>query len=119
MAKSQAVVNAVEPVLNFFQIAQQRMQYWVRKSAHFLEFSLLGILWHWSLRCWMEKIWQSAFLSLGFSFLTACVDEGIQIFTNRTSQLQDVMIDSLGALAGIVLFTVILLMFRTIKRENL
>ena len=73
----------------------------VRKTAHFLEYTLLGMLltllldsyrarWHW--------------LSWAGCTLYAATDEIHQLFVaGRTGKWQDVLLDSSGALAGLLL----------------
>ena len=76
----------------------------VRKTAHFLEYTLLGILltllldsycarWHW--------------LSWAGCTLYAATDEIHQLFVaGRTGKWQDVLLDSSGALAGFMLWLI-------------
>ena len=101
MDKSQNVVDAVKPMLDFFQVAANRLQFWVRKAAHFLEFGLLGLLWLWALQYRVNRDWKAFFWGILICFLTAGADEGLQLFSGRTSQFRDVLIDSSGALAGL------------------
>jgi VanZ family protein len=77
--------------------------HFVRKTAHFCEFGLLGcelMLLFW-LRSGlhMQNCCNAAFASL----LAAVTDETIQLFSGRGSQVQDVVLDFGGALAGILL----------------
>ena len=78
--------------------------HFVRKTAHFCEFGLLGC--ELTLLFWLksglsfQNLCNSAFAAL----LTAVTDETIQIFSGRGSQVQDVVLDFAGALTGI-LFT--------------
>ena len=83
-------------------------EHFVRKSAHFCEFGLLGcelILLFW-LRSGVhfQNLCNAAFAAL----LSAVTDETIQIFSGRGSQVQDVVLDFSGALTGILLMSFII-----------
>ena len=83
-------------------------EHYVRKSAHFCEFGLLGcelMLLFW-LRSGVhfQNLCNAAFAAL----LSAVTDETIQIFSGRGSQVQDVVLDFSGALTGILLVTLII-----------
>ena len=74
----------------------------VRKTAHFTEFTALGL----SL-CWLFGMLKKGRLA---PFLcgaaAACVDETIQIFVpGRGPSVRDVCIDSSGVLLGVILLT--------------
>lgn len=74
----------------------------IRKTAHFTEFAILGILIENVLRDYAGK--NSVYFSLLTGFLYACSDEIHQLFiVNRYCSLNDVMIDSFGVLIGVVL----------------
>ena len=75
----------------------------LRKVAHFTEFACLGAF---SCRFffWMKK---PQWLALGVAFLVACSDETIQRFVpDRGPSFRDVMIDTSGALVGMILLFV-------------
>ena len=90
--------------------------HFVRKSAHFCEFGLLGcelllLFWlrsglHVQNRC------NAAFGAL----LAAVTDETIQIFSGRGSRVQDVLLDFGGALTGILLVSLLAGLIE--KRKN-
>ena len=84
-------------------------EHFVRKSAHFCEFGLLGcelMLLFW-LRSGVrfQNLCNAAFAAL----LAAVTDETIQIFSGRGSQVQDVVLDFSGALTGILLVSLIMI----------
>ena len=72
----------------------------LRKIAHFIEFTCLG-----SLLCWLFSMLQKHKLyALACGFLTACVDETIQVFVpGRGPRVTDVLLDSVGVACGIAL----------------
>ena len=83
-------------------------EHFVRKSAHFCEFGLLGcelMLLFW-LRSGVrfQNLCNAAFAAL----LSAVTDETIQIFSGRGSQVLDVVLDFSGALTGILLVSLLI-----------
>ncbi len=72
----------------------------LRKLAHFAEFACLG-----ALLCWLcSMLGKRPWHSLIYSFLVACADETIQCFVpERGPGIRDVMIDSAGAVLGMLL----------------
>ena len=74
----------------------------VRKSAHFTEFTALGM----SL-CWLFGMLKKGWLlPVLCGAAAACVDETIQVFVpGRGPSVRDVCIDSCGVLLGVILLT--------------
>ena len=71
----------------------------LRKLAHLLEFTSLGVLLAW--HSTMQRVKIPALCG----FLAACTDEIIQYFVpDRGPGLSDVLIDTIGAVIGIILF---------------
>lgn len=72
----------------------------LRKLAHFTEFACLGALF-----AWLFGMLSKPFsVALPCGFLVACIDETIQRFVpDRGPSFKDVLIDTSGALLGIVL----------------
>ena len=83
-------------------------EHFVRKSAHFCEFGLLGceliLLFRLRSGVRFQDLCNAAFAAL----LSAVTDETIQIFSGRGSQVQDVVLDYSGALTGILLVSFII-----------
>ena len=82
---------------------QEQLVHIVRKAAHFTEFACLG-----GLSCGLLAATRAVkrhpfFHVWAGGFFVAAIDETIQIFTNRGSQLQDVWLDFAGFSAGLVL----------------
>lgn len=87
----------------------EKIDFAVRKTAHGLEYAMLGSLIF--LTFVFSKIHRlkSFFASLICSIAYACTDEIHQLFVpGRSGQIRDVGIDSVGALAGIICVSVIL-----------
>ena len=72
----------------------------LRKLAHFTEFACLGALFSWL----FSMLQKPRMLSLLCGFLVASADETIQRFVpDRGPSFRDVMIDTSGVLAGMLL----------------
>lgn len=81
-------------------------QHLLRKLAHFMEFTCLGICLSWLIRMMLSGKWEQYYLPLMGGVLVACADETIQIFVpGRGPGIKDVGIDTLGVILGIVLIS--------------
>lgn len=80
----------------------------VRKSAHFAEYTLLGLLLYQCLRSYdMTRVvrWQVHIL---LGFFIPFVDETIQLFTmGRSGQISDVWLDCGGTAFGTLIFAIL------------
>lgn len=75
----------------------------LRKLAHFLEFAALGGAICLDCRSWNVRLDCTMLLTVLGCFLTACVDETIQLFVpGRSSSVVDVWIDGAGGLTGLL-----------------
>lgn len=80
----------------------------VRKGAHLAVYFVLGLLIFNFIREFISAGYKSIFLSIGISFLYACSDEFHQLFiSGRSGQINDVLLDTIGASAGVLLFSLI------------
>lgn len=86
----------------------------VRKLAHFTEYAFYG-LW---LALWMRADERKAVYALLSGFLTAFLDETIQMFTGRGPEIKDVWIDSFGIIAGIGIIHIMLAFYGYGKKEK-
>lgn len=96
-----------------FKIDIKTLNHIVRKLAHFSIYFILGIL-------IINAIRKSKYISLIICILYAITDEIHQSFVpGRGPSIKDVMIDSFGALIGILLFSYISNRFtkNIVKRE--
>lgn len=77
----------------------------IRKSAHFLEFLVLGVLTFLLFKEMRIPYQKQLFYSILFCVLYAMSDEIHQLFVlERTARLLDICIDSAGSITGIVIF---------------
>ena len=81
-----------------------RLQFVVRKCAHFTEFALLGMSLRLCLESWLGRrrgLFRGTWMG---GTLYAAMDEIRQLFVDgRSGQWRDVMIDSAGVLTGLLL----------------
>lgn len=108
-AQSGRIVIFVSEILQVFGISLpfDTLSVIIRKSAHFFEYFLLGC-------AWMFVFFNKSYVKIGvkyaliISFLTALIDETIQIFVpGRVGSIIDVMIDMAGAITGILLLLIL------------
>ena len=85
------------------ELAAHVTQHFIRKLAHFCEYTLEGFLLMLCMQVYTRNyIWHISVPLLG-GVLTALADETIQIYSpGRSSQVTDVWLDSAGVLAGIL-----------------
>lgn len=86
----------------------------VRKLAHFAEFAFYG-LW---LALWMKSDGKKAVYALLAGFVTAFLDETVQMFTGRGPSIKDVWIDLFGIAAGIGFVHVLLALLRLCRKNT-
>ena len=102
---SMAVVDAVRAVLDGCGIPSAWVtNFLVRKTAHFTEYAILGILTAQALdhdgRASQARLLAVAALLV----LVPSIDEGIQLFVSgRSGQVSDVLLDCCGAATGAVM----------------
>ena len=77
----------------------------VRKGAHFSEYALLAFLGY----LWLHRIRFGSLIAFGAAVLYAATDEFHQSFIpGRSCELRDVLVDSSGALCGLIAAFVLL-----------
>lgn len=83
----------------------------LRKCAHFTEFMILGVLSSIALK--HMKVGYKNIIGVGYCVLIASLDETLQLFVSgRAGRVQDVLIDSAGALVGVL---VVVICFKVTK----
>ncbi|MDY0404609.1 VanZ family protein [Virgibacillus sp. 179-BFC.A HS] len=110
-----ATVAAIcEKIIPNFSLTAEDLRFWVRKAAHFSAYFLLGVLTCNALRNSRVFGLTGAGCAWAISILYAATDEFHQLFIpGRSGEIRDVLIDSTGALVGILLLTVIIKMYRS------
>lgn len=100
--------SVLEALLGFFMPgvleSPQKLELFhliLRKCAHFTEFMILGVLSSIALK--HMKVGNKSIIGLGYCVLVASLDETLQLFVSgRAGRVQDVLIDSAGALVGML-----------------
>lgn len=81
----------------------QFIEFFIRKSLHFICFLFIGLNWTKGLQVYMKYKWSSYALALFISVMYAVLDEFHQgLVPGRTPLIQDVFLDSIGATVGTV-----------------
>ena len=82
----------------------------LRKSGHFTEYLILGMLSMFTML--QTELRYKKWLGLGVCLMVASVDETIQLFVSgRSGQVSDVVLDCVGALCGIVVLVTVRKLF--------
>ena len=113
------LINIVEKVSNYefneeeLNIINKSLVFPVRKSAHFIIYLILGILFYNLIRLYMNKNFKILIISILMCVIYACSDEIHQLFIfGRSGELRDVLIDSIGSLLGVMIA------YKFYKRKN-
>lgn len=102
---TKVIIETVEKVAPEKDFNPARFNHIVRKNAHFFAYLILGILVVNGLRISGIIGYKGFFLALLICVLYAISDEVHQLFVpGRGGQLRDVIIDSTGALVGILIY---------------
>lgn len=89
--------------------AMGTLHFLIRKAAHFSEYAVLGATTLFAIRDFLKKKWKMIAFPEIVSFLYACTDEIHQrLVPGRYGTFSDVLIDSCGAVTGILIFLLIL-----------
>ena len=91
----------------------------VRKGAHMAEYAVLCMLAALHLTTWKLPYRKLAISSVLFAAFYAATDEFHQLFVEgRSGEVKDVLIDSAGAVLGILAFTIIRLLVLRYQRKK-
>ena len=107
MQRSNTVEKILKPVIMAIPVkswhSQDMITFITRKLGHFSEFFILGIELM-VLKILLGSVYKFKFWHLFlFAVLVAAADECIQLTNGRGAMIQDVMLDSFGALMGLSL----------------
>lgn len=105
---------------NDLSVTVESLQFFVRKAAHFSVYTFLGILSFLHISTYKAlSVKGCAFISLAVSALYSVSDEYHQTFiSGRSGELRDVLIDTAGALTGIIISLIIYKIYKTIKHKD-
>ncbi len=111
-------------------IPEDTFSFYVRKTAHFTEFFLLGALWLLFLASLPRRLGAasrtfpsglgvaSPALASALVFVSAALDELLQSFSDRTAAFTDVLLDTAGGLTGIILASLLVCLIRFLCRKR-
>ena len=117
-AESLDVLARVRPFLEFFVGKNNATDHLVRKLAHFLEFGALGAEFVLLIAVLKHETWKYIAACLLFGLAAAAVDETIQIFYHRGSQVKDVLLDFAGCCAGMLFTELLTRLIRAVRRRK-
>ena len=111
-------LQQIRPFLEFFLGKGNVTEHLVRKMAHFCEFALLGgeLLAYFSLSYGNGAKLRCLSLAVAHGLFAALTDESVQLLSSRGSQVQDVWLDTAGAVFGAG--AMLLLMTRLAKKKR-
>ncbi len=126
--KSSFVTEIVNSIASNIGIKQEISHASIRTLAHFSEFAILSLLICSDMLIALFPLFVkkppcfiiASLISTGISFAVACTDELLQKSADgRAAELSDVLVDTLGALTGAVLFTAIFFIIVQIFKKSL
>lgn len=116
--KSQNVTQVIQEIVDPEQkIPTQTFEKYIRKTAHFSEFGLLGVECGLLIIALRKKHLVSAATAALFCVLTAMTDESLQMITDRSCEVTDVWIDFSGAVVGLTGILVIGFIITKLKNK--
>ena len=112
--ESSRVMDLLKPFLEIFVGKGNVTLHLVRKLAHFTEFAALGSI----LALLLDFTWHGRAIGAVFGLLAGFLDETIQIFSGRGDQISDVWLDFSGAVFGLLVFSLLRLLFVRLKSRR-
>lgn len=106
------------PILKNIVGEKLATEHLVRKMAHFSEYAVFGFVMAIRMKQTRKLDIKMIARSEEASFITAFIDESIQVFSGRGPMITDVWIDSCGAFTGILVATIILLISDRRKKNE-
>ena len=106
---SRTIIRVMYPDYDRFSAERQQeiydnVQHYVRKTAHFTEYLILGVLMRFCLQSWFGPVKGLNLSAWGAGTLYAVTDEIHQLtIDGRSGQWTDVALDSAGVLAGVMI----------------
>ena len=114
-----SIVGNLLHIVNI-EVAASDLSFYVRKTAHFGQFFILGMLWFETFFSKRKQFKHAVKLTLPIGTLTAVLDETIQLFTpGRAFMVSDIFIDVFGLIMGVlVLITLHILWIKLIEKKQ-
>ena len=89
----------------------------VRKLAHFSEFFALGVEFSLLVISLNKETYKSNLTLLPIGLIVATIDESIQLLSDRSADVLDVLLDFCGYLTAVAVFLIIFAVRRKIKNK--
>ncbi len=115
--ESDAVSDAIEPIIPSESPVGQVVHPNIRKIGHFVEFGALGLEAALFIFFFMKKRLKGAFGFSAVALFIALCDETVQIFSGRGPDVADVWLDFSGFLTFFVLTTAVAFLLHKLKRK--
>lgn len=116
--ESESVMDFLQYILNSLGFSAELTDHIVRKTAHFAEYTVIGMLLvscAYSFSRTKPYRYYSQILFVGLA--TAVCDETIQLnVAGRSGQITDVLLDFSGVITGAVFMLLIYMLYRKIRR---
>lgn len=117
---SQGIAQMLKPILDpNNRMDEESFHGLIRKLAHGIEFGFLGLCCGgvmWTVFDMKRRLHIAS--SVLVPLMVATTDEFLQIFSNRGSDVRDVVIDFGGAALGLILISAVELLIRKLKNNN-
>lgn len=117
-SESQSMLGFLQPVLDFLFGSSVSTEHFVRKLAHFTEFSVCGALLI-SRISFSHPLGRKSFLfSVNNAFWIGALDETLQFISKRSPQVDDIWLDFGGSCFGILIGYAVLRLYLFYKRRG-
>lgn len=118
--ESDTVLYIVNSIIHIFNLDITLVSHIIRKSAHFIEFMVLGISFYFMYYSYKFSNLKRSILTILSGAFVAVIDELIQNFSvGRSCELRDMLIDFAGVLVStLVLFIIFYFIDRKKKLKN-
>ena len=117
--QSYIVLDFIYPFIEKLGLENINVIFYVRKSAHILEFAFLGFCVSLVINHISDKKYKCISLGLPICMFIALIDETIQLFSEgRAGLVSDIWIDTFGSLIGIIVFFICLYIYKLIFKKK-
>ena len=116
---SDQTLDVMQSVLDtFFGIGKVVLsEGFVRKLAHFSEFFALGVEFGLLIIALNKETYKSYLTLLPIGLIVAIIDESIQLLSDRSAEIADVLLDYSGYLTAFAIFLIIFVIRRKVKNK--
>ncbi len=116
--ESSAVLVFFQNLFNIFGISAELTDHIVRKTAHFVEFAIIGAMMMNTAYSFNKSRPYKYYFTIMFSgLMTAVVDETIQLnVPGRAGMVTDVLLDFSGVITGSLIMLIILSIYKKLRK---